>query len=67
MAECGRGCVIARPGSGWFLTMPYGGNRSGFSAAHYDRADPRRSAPAEAVKYQILVMFLIAGAQAWEW
>jgi hypothetical protein len=31
MAECGRGCVIARPASGWFcstqvnLTMPPGG------------------------------------------
>jgi hypothetical protein len=40
MAECGRGCVIARPASGWFcatqvnLTMPYGGHDPGACALY---------------------------------
>ena len=35
--------------------------RPGVSARDDDGADPQRSTPVEAVKYQILVMFLIAG------
>jgi hypothetical protein len=38
----------------------YARNRRGFFASHDDRADSRRGTT-EAVKYQILVMFVIAG------
>jgi hypothetical protein len=37
----------------------YARNRSGFSASHDDGADSRRGTT-EAVKYQIVVMFVIA-------